>query len=126
MVGESDQRDPVLPPQARHLVRLVGVSLIVLQFLIPLLLLLNRGLKRSAGLLSGVVIIILVMRYMDLIWIVLPRYYKGGFRIHWMDILTPLGLGGVWMWAFLHELPRFPLLPVNAPELQVALAHESE
>ena len=31
-----------------------------------------------------------------------------------------------WLWAFLRELPRFPLLPVNAPELQEALAHESQ
>jgi len=104
----------------------LGVALIVVQFVIPILLLLNRELKRNAYLLSGVVLIILVMRYMDLIWIVLPGYYKDGFRIEWMDILTPLGLGGVWLWAFLRELPRFPLLPLNAPELEEALIHESQ
>jgi len=103
----------------------LGVALIVVQFVIPALLLLNRDLKRNAYLLSGVVAIILVMRYMDLIWIVLPSYYKSGFRIQWMDVITPLGLGGIWIWAFLRELPRFPLLPVNAPEFQEALVHES-
>lgn len=104
----------------------LGVALIVVQFVIPALLLLNRGLKRNAYLLSGVVAIVLVMRYMDLIWIVLPSYYRSGFRIQWMDVLTPLGLGGVWLWAFLRELPRFPLLPVNSPELEEALVHESQ
>lgn len=103
-----------------------GVCLILVQLVIPALLLLNRNLKRNAYLLSGVVVIILVMRYMDLIWIVLPGYYKGGFRIQWMDVLTPLGIGGIWLWAFLRELPRFPLLPVNAPELEEALVHESQ
>ena len=103
----------------------LAVALIVVQFLIPALLLLNRSLKRNAYLLSGVVIIILVMRYMDLIWIVLPDYYKDGFRIQWMDVLTPLGIGGVWLFVFLRQLPRFPLLPLNAPELEEALAHES-
>jgi hypothetical protein len=103
-----------------------GVALIVLQFLVPVLLLLNEPLKKRAYLLSAVVGLILVMRYMDLIWIVVPAYYKGGFRIHWMDVLTPIGLGGIWLWAFMRELPRFPLLPVNAPELEEALAHESQ
>ncbi|MGH9584910.1 MAG: hypothetical protein ACRD4O_18470 [Bryobacteraceae bacterium] len=104
----------------------LGVALIVVQLLIPMLLLLNRRLKRNAYLLSGVVVIILVMRYFDLVWIVLPGYYTQGFRIQWMDVLTPLGLGGVWLWAFLRELPRFPLLPVNAPEFEEALVHESQ
>ncbi len=102
-----------------------GVALIVMQFLVPLLLLLSRPLKRNAYLLSGVVIIILAMRYMDLIWIVLPGYYKQGFRIQWMDVLTPVGIVGVWLWAFLRELPKRPLLPAHAPELEEALAHHS-
>lgn len=104
----------------------LGVALIVVQFAIPALLLLNRDLKRNAYLLSGVVAIILVMRYMDLVWIVLPGYYRGGFRIQWMDVLTPLGLGGIWLWAFLRELPRFPLIPGNAPELGEALVYRSQ
>jgi len=104
----------------------LGVALIVMQFLIPMLLLLNRQLKRNPYLLSGVVIVILAMRYFDLVWIVLPGYYKSGFRIQWMDVLTPAGLAGVWLWAYLRELPRFPLLPLNAPELREALAYESK
>jgi hypothetical protein len=104
----------------------LGVALIVMLFLIPMLLLLNRSLKRNAALLSGVAVVILVMRYMDVIWIVLPAYYKHGFRIQWMDVLAPIGIGGIWLWAFLRELPRYPLLPVNAPELEMAFAHESE
>ncbi len=104
----------------------LGVGLIVAQLLVPMLLLLNRPLKRNAYLLSGVAVIILAMRYMDLIWIVVPGYYKGGFRVQWMDVITPFGIGGVWLWAFLRELPRYPLLPVNAPELETALTHESQ
>lgn len=103
----------------------LGVALIVVQFLIPFLLLLSRGLKRNPYLLSGVVVIILVMRYMDLIWIVLPSYYRHGFRMEWMDVLTPLGIGGIWLWAYLRELPRYPLLPLNTPRLEEALAHET-
>ncbi|MGH9621180.1 MAG: hypothetical protein ACRD45_15925, partial [Bryobacteraceae bacterium] len=104
----------------------LGVALIVVQFLIPAMLLLNRDLKRNAYLLSGVAIIILVMRYFDVIWIVLPGSYDKGFRIQWMDVLTPLGIAGIWLCAFLWELPRYPLLPVNTPQLEEALVHESQ
>jgi hypothetical protein len=104
----------------------LGVSLIVMLFLFPMLLLLSSPLKRRPYLLSGVAVLILAMQYMDVVWIVAPSYYKQGFRIQWMDVLTPFGIGGVWLWAFLRELPRYPLMPVNAPELEMALVHESE
>jgi hypothetical protein len=103
-----------------------AVVLIVLLFLIPMMLLLNRNLKRNVYLLSAVAAIIWVMSYLDQLWIVLPGYYKSGFRINWMDVTTPLGLGGVWLWAYLRELPRRPLIAASAPELEMALAHETE
>jgi hypothetical protein len=103
-----------------------GVALIVFNFFVPMLLLLNRNLKRNAYLLSVVAVIILVMRYMDVIWIVLPAYYKEGFRIGWTDVTTPFGLAGLWLWAYLRELPRRPLIAASAPELEMALAHETD
>ncbi len=95
----------------------LGMCLIVVQFFIPAMLLLSKPLKRSPFLLSSVAILLLIMNYFDLIWVVLPSHYNSGFRIQWMDVLTPLGLGGVWLWAFLRELPRFPLLPVSSVDL---------
>lgn len=104
----------------------VGAALIVVQFMIPFLLLLSRPLKRNAMLLSGVVGIVLVMRYIDLVWMVLPGYHSAGFQMSWLAFTAPLGLGGVWLAAFFRQLPKLPLLPVNAPELGEALAHETE
>jgi hypothetical protein len=104
----------------------LGVALIVAQVVVPLLLLLNRRLKRNAYALAAVAALILIMRYFDLIWIVLPSYYREGFRIQWLDVITPLALAAIWVWAFLRELPRYPLLPVNVPELEEALVHESQ
>lgn len=103
-----------------------GVALIVFLFLIPMLLLLNRNLKRNAYLLSTVAAIILVMTYFDELWIVLPGFYRLGFRIQWLDVTTPFGLGGVWLWAYLRELPKRPLVAARGPELEMALAHETE
>lgn len=104
----------------------LGVALIVVQFLIPFLLLLNLPLKRNAALLSGVVGIVLFMQYWDVVWFVLPGYHNGGFQISWLTVTVPLGLGGIWVWAFCGQLTKRPLLPLNAPELEEALIHETE
>jgi len=56
---------------------------------------------------------------------VLPGYYTSGFRIHWLDVVTPIALGCLWLAKYLHQLPELPLLPINTPELEEALAHES-
>jgi hypothetical protein len=104
----------------------LGAALIVVQFGIPFLLLLSRPLKRNAALLSGVVAVVLVMRYMDLVWIVLPGYHKQSFQMSWLTVAAPLGIAGIWLWAFLGQLPKLPLLPVKAPELQEALVHETD
>lgn len=99
----------------------LGVALIVFQFMIPFLLLLSRGLKRNVWMLSGVVGIILIMRFVDLWWIVMPSYYHQGFRLHWLNFSTPLAIGGLWIAMFLWQLKKRPLLPVQAPDLQKAL-----
>ncbi len=91
----------------------LGVALIVVQFLIPFLLLLNMPLKRNAALLSGVVAIVLVMRYMGLVWFVLPGYHKAGFHMSWLTVAVPLGLGCIWLWAFFGEWMKRPLLPLH-------------
>lgn len=100
-----------------------GLGLIVFQFLIPFLLLLSRPLKRNPKLLSGVVGILLVMRFVDLFWIVMPQVYNQGFRLHWLNVSVPLALGGFWVAAFLWQLTKRPLLPLGAPNLEKALHH---
>ena len=104
----------------------LGVALIVVQFFVPFLLLLSRPLKRHAPILSFVAGIVLVMQYMDLVWKTLPSYHKAGFQMSWMTLTAPLGIGGIWLWAFFVELPKRPLLPANDPALEEALVHETE
>jgi hypothetical protein len=101
----------------------LGGALIVLQFILPFLLLLSRPLKRNAATLSGVAILLLVMRFVDLFWIVLPSANPAGFHIHWLNFTLPIALGGIWIAIFLRMLTQHPLLPQGAPELEEALQH---
>jgi hypothetical protein len=101
----------------------VGLSLVFLHFALPFALLLSREVKRSERLILRVCVIILVMRMVDLYWLVMPDYRQGGFGVSWMDFATPVALGGIWLWAFTSQLNKRPLLPLRDPHLQEALEH---
>jgi hypothetical protein len=101
---------------------LIGVAIALLEFLVPFLLLLSRPLKRSPRALCAVVGLLLFMRLVDIYWIVVPALYRGGAGVNWMIVVVPVGLGGVWVAAFLRQLRRWPLLPLGAPNLGSAIA----
>lgn len=103
----------------------MGLALVVLQFALPFVLLLSRDLKRSSRKLVIVAIAVIVMRLVDLIWLTGPEFPPAGsFHIHWMDLVMPIGIGGLWLAFFARQLKRRPLLPMGDPYLEEALAHE--
>lgn len=91
----------------------VAMFLIAFHFAVPFLLLLSRTTKRRAEILTGVAVWLLVMRMVDLHFIVTPALHPGQVTIHWMDLLAPVGIGGVWLWAFLGGLQGKSLLPLH-------------
>ncbi|HXF40711.1 MAG TPA: hypothetical protein VN687_13420 [Blastocatellia bacterium] len=102
----------------------VGLALVLLQFALPFVLLLSRDLKRNSRTLVTVAVAVIVMRLVDLIWLTVPEFHEGAFRIHWMDLLMPIGVGGLWLAYFAYQLKQRPLLPMGDPYLEEALAHE--
>jgi hypothetical protein len=101
----------------------IGLALIVLQFAIPFLLLLSRPLKRSPRALSVAVGIVLIMRFIDLYWIVMPAFHERGVQFSWLNLSLPVALGGLWIAVFLVQLQKLPLLPPNTRDLEKALQH---
>jgi hypothetical protein len=100
-----------------------GVVLIVFHFVLPFFLLLSRDLKRNAHALAVVAAAIMVMRFVDLFWLIIPAFYPDGFHIHWMYIVAPLSLGALWLAMFIRQLGERPLLPLHDPNLRGAIAH---
>jgi hypothetical protein len=101
----------------------IGLLLVVFHFAFPFAMLLSQSLKRAGRKLVRIAGLVIVMRFVDLFWIVAPGASKGGFQVHWMDFLAPIGIGGVWLGAFLFQLQKWPLLPVRDPHLEEAIAH---
>jgi hypothetical protein len=101
----------------------VGLALVLLHFALPFVLLLSRDLKRNGRTLALVAIAIVVMRYVDLIWLTGPEFNGGHFAVSWMDFVMPFGVGGIWLAFFLYQLKTRPLIPVQDPYLEDALNH---
>jgi len=97
--------------------------LLVVHFVLPFLLLLSRGVKRGVSRLAAVALAIMCMHLVDLFWLVMPAIYPVGLYLHWLDIVAPLGIGGLWVAVFVWQLQRRPLLPLHEPRLQGALEH---
>ena len=101
----------------------IALALVLFHFALPFVLLLSRDLKRHARLLAGVAGSMLVMRFVDLYWQVEPAFHEGAFSFSWMYLVTPVAIGGLWLWWFLRELAKRPLLPINDPDLAEAVGH---
>ena len=104
---------------------IVSLVLAFGHFALPFVLLLSRDIKKRFGLLAAIATWILVMRYVDLLWLVEPMFEHHGFPIHWMDVAIPAGLVGVWLFLFARQLRSRPLLPLNDPFFKEAFAHDA-
>lgn len=103
----------------------IGMLLVIFHFALPFALLLSRSFKRRGRTIVRIAALIIVMRFIDLFWMVEPAPAKPSLHIDWMDILVPIGLGGLWLAMFLFQLKKWPLLPVRDPHLEAAIAHGS-
>jgi hypothetical protein len=107
----------------------IGAALILLHFAFPFLVLLSRDIKRNAKWLSFLAIFILLMRLVDMYYLIGPSPMIGshaeevGFHPSLFDFVAPFAVGGIWLWWFFGELGKRPLVPINDPYLENAIAH---
>lgn len=108
-----------LLPRSRDGWQWVAWALFVFGFAVPFLLLLMRGIKRDPRSLAQVAWLLLFMQLVFMYFQVMPFFPGTHIGQHWMDFLTPFGVGGLWLALFCWQLKRAPVLPrhdVNAPE----------
>ena len=93
----------------------VALLLILFHFAVPFLLLLSRTVKRRMRVLASVAVGLLVMSLVDVFWMIAPAFHPEGPSPHWMDLIAPIGVGGLWMAAFFSQLKRRSLVPLHDP-----------
>ncbi len=101
--------------------QLLAPVLMALHFAVPFLLLLSRRLKRQATDLSRIAALLLVMRFVDLYWQVVPGFRDSpissrGLAPHWLDLAAFAAVGGAWLAAFAWRLSARARLPLYEPE----------
>ena len=103
----------------------VGLFLVVFQFAVPFVLLLSRPFKRDIRRLVWLAAWILVMRYVDLFWIIEPNFSKT-FSLTLADVAVSIAIGCIWLAYFFRNLGSLPLLPVYDVDASEVLetAHE--
>jgi hypothetical protein len=99
----------------------IALAVIILHFAFPFLFLLSRSFKRDSGKLVIVAVLILVMRLIDLFWMIAPNFRGGEFHLSWMDLIAPIAMGGLWLGVFARALTARPLIPINDPLYETAL-----
>lgn len=107
----------------------IAIVVVVLHFAFPFVFLLSRSLKRNPHRLVAVAVLILIMRVIDLIWVIEPNANFTGPQLQfniWMDLAAALGMGGIWFAVFARQLQSRPLMAFNDPQMESVLeqAHE--
>lgn len=104
----------------------ISLSLIVVHFLFPfLVLLLGSNLKRSPRRLAGLAAFLVAMRFLDLFWWVTPTF-RNHLSVSVADLGTPLLIGGIWLWLWAGQIKDRYLIPLHDPRLEGSLQGVAE
>ena len=104
--------------------KFVTTLLVVTTFAVPFPLLLSRRLKRRAGYVAGIAILLLFSQYLDMWWLVVPRVSPSPVP-SWTDLSAILAIGGLVTAAAAWRMRGVPLLPVGDPFLAEGLRYET-
>ena len=94
----------------------IGLFLALFHFCVPFVILLSRPFKRNIRKLVWLAVWLMIMRYVDLFWIIEPNFSKT-LSLTIADIVVPIAIGGFWLWFFFRNLGSMPLLPAYDPAI---------
>jgi hypothetical protein len=113
-------------PRTRGAWGAIALAVVVLHFAFPFLFLLSRSFKRHANKLVIVAVLVMVMRLVDLYWVITPNFTGASFNFSWMDLVAPIGMGGLWLGTFFWALKQRALIPINDPLYETVLEQKHE
>ncbi len=101
----------------------IGLILVLFHFAVPFAMLLSRPFKRNIRKLVWVAVWLILMRYLDLFWIIEPNFSKT-LTVTLADVVVPTAIGGIWLWFFFRNLASLPLLPAYDQDAHEVLQPE--
>ncbi|MEZ5398566.1 MAG: hypothetical protein R2729_02790 [Bryobacteraceae bacterium] len=99
----------------------ISIVLMAFHFAVPFFLLLVRFNKKKKAILGQIAAFLLVMRLLDLVWLIAPGFHEvteaGHYMVHWLDVAAPVAIGGIWVGLFAYLLGQRPIMPVEVARL---------
>jgi hypothetical protein len=99
----------------------VSLFLAIGHFVIPFIMLMPRGSKRTKKILAGFAIWLLFMQFVDMHWLIMPNFHKHDFHLSWIDLVTWIALGGFTLHFIVRKLKKHPLVPIKDPFLKESI-----
>jgi hypothetical protein len=99
---------------------ILAVFLLIFHFAVPFVILLNRPIKRRKEILATVAGSLLVISAVDVFWLLVPAFFPEAPRVHLMDLIAPVAIGGIWVGVFAGELRGKSLVPLHDPRMDEA------
>jgi hypothetical protein len=114
--GNLPEETPWYLHRIGHGWQAIAVGLVAFHFVLPFVILLNRKVKRNARILAAVAAAILLVRFVELYWLIAPAFHDvhgDGIHITEMDLIAPVAIGGLWIGAFMRNLRGRPLVSLQ-------------
>jgi len=104
------------------------ITVAILHFGAPFLFLLSRSLKRNPSKLVIVAGLVLVMRVIDLWWMLIPAFTHEHFPVRTIlsYVVSPIAIGGLWIAFFTYQLGKRALIPINDPQFESVMEQQHQ
>jgi hypothetical protein len=99
----------------------LAICIILFHFFLPFFMLLMRPIKDRPQTIGIVTVIILVMRYVAIYWLIAPAWYGEHFHYSIWSLTSLVGIGGVWLWAFINQLKGQTIIPIHETWVEEAV-----
>jgi hypothetical protein len=103
----------------------ISLALPFIRFIIPFFTLLCRPAKRSLGVIAFIAVWSLVVEYIDLYWVIMPAYFRGGPQIHWLDFATIAATVSITGLIFWSRFRKHKMVPVGDLRFEQSLHFEN-
>ncbi|RUA16497.1 MAG: hypothetical protein DSY55_03990 [Clostridia bacterium] len=97
----------------------VAIINVTLHFFLPFFFLLARGTKRAPGRLFKIAALVLIMRFADLVWRIIPAFSPGKLTFPWLSVVAWIAIGGLFMTVFFQQLTKANFFPTYDSRLAV-------
>lgn len=106
----------------------IAVALVWGRFVIPFVLLMNRGLRKNPKILAFVSVWLIMFFIVDIYFVVRPEARvgnDGGEIFGWVDAVGILGPALLGLGLLIRQIGKTPLIPINDPRLDESLGHKN-